>query len=66
MGLAAAVLALGTRTLVASAVPVIDGRTSQFMQAFHRRMLAGTGPAEALAVTSVESGLDGFMCFGAG
>jgi tetratricopeptide (TPR) repeat protein len=66
MGLAAAVMALGTRTLVASTVPVADEPTRPFMQAFHRRLLAGTGPAEALAVTSAETGLDGFVCVGAG
>jgi tetratricopeptide (TPR) repeat protein len=66
MGLAAAVMALGTRTLVASAVPVADEPTRPFMQAFHRRLLAGTGAAEALAVTSAETGLDGFVCLGSG
>jgi CHAT domain-containing protein len=66
MGLAAAVMSLGTRTLVASAVPVADEPTRPFMQAFHRRLLAGTGAAEALAVTSAETGLDGFVCVGAG
>jgi len=65
MGLAAAVLALGTRTLVASTVPVADEPTRPFMQAFHGRLLAGTGPAEALAVTTAETGLDGFVCLGA-
>lgn len=66
MGLAAAVLALGTRTLVASALPVADEPTRPFMAAFHRRLLAGDGAAEALAVTSAETGLDGFVCLGAG
>ena len=66
MGLAAAVMALGTRTLVASAVPVADEPTRPFMQAFHARLVAGAGAAEALAVTSAETGLDGFVCLGSG
>jgi tetratricopeptide (TPR) repeat protein len=66
MGLAAAVMALGTRTLVASAVPVADEPTRPFMQAFHARLVAGVGAAEALAVTSAETGLDGFVCLGSG
>jgi hypothetical protein len=66
MGLAAAVMALGTRTLVASAVPVADEPTRPFMQTFHRRLLAGQGAAEALALTSAETGLDGFVCLGSG
>jgi hypothetical protein len=66
MGLAAAMIALGTRTLVASAVPVPDEPTRPFMVAFHRRLRAGAGAAEALAATSAETGLDGFVCMGAG
>ena len=66
MGLAAAVMALGTRTLVASAVPVADEPTRPFMQTFHQRLLAGNGAAEALALTSAETGLDGFVCLGSG
>lgn len=66
MGMAAAVLALGTRTLVASVVPVPDEATRPFMAAFHHRMLSGAGAAEALAATSCETGLDGFVCVGAG
>ena len=66
MGLAAAVLSLGTRSLVASAVPVADEPTRPFMEAFHARLLAGDGPAEALAVTAARTGLDGFVCLGSG
>jgi tetratricopeptide (TPR) repeat protein len=66
MGLAASVMTLGTRTLVASAVPVADEPTRPFMQAFHARLVAGVGAAEALAITSAETGLDGFVCLGSG
>ncbi len=65
MGLAAAVMALGTRTLVASVVPVADEPTRPFMEAFHARLLAGETPAAALGTTTAETGLDGFVCLGA-
>lgn len=66
MGLAASVMALGTRTLVASVVPVPDEPTRPFMEQLHARMRAGAGPAAALAATTEATGLDGFVCLGAG
>ncbi|MGH8968471.1 MAG: CHAT domain-containing protein, partial [Actinomycetes bacterium] len=66
MGLAAAVMSLGTRTLIASVVPVADEPTRPFMEALHRRLRSGRPPASALAVTTAETGLDGFVCLGAG
>lgn len=71
MGLAAAVLALGTRALVASVFPVPDEDTQAFMLAFHRHVRAGLGPAAALAEaveTSPEQWPSSatFTCFGAG
>lgn len=66
MGLAAAVMSLGTRTLIASVVPVPDEPTRPFMEQLHARMRAGAGPAEALAATTEATGLDGFVCLGAG
>jgi len=47
-------------------VPVADEPTRPFMEAFHGRLLAGDGPAEALAVTAARTGLDGFVCLGSG
>ncbi|MDP3714090.1 MAG: CHAT domain-containing tetratricopeptide repeat protein [Mycobacteriales bacterium] len=49
LGLAAALFALGTQTLVASVVPVDDAATASLMSRFHRGWAAGAGPAEALA-----------------
>jgi len=74
MGLASVLLALGTRTLVASTGPVPDAQTASVMVAFHRHLEAGRPPAASLACALAE--LDpsepasmaaaGFVCFGAG
>jgi tetratricopeptide (TPR) repeat protein len=76
MGFTAALLALGTRTLVASVLPVPAESTSELMLDMHTRMLAGARPAEALAEAQrshVEGGgalavvtAAAFVCFGAG
>jgi CHAT domain-containing protein len=74
MGFAAALFALGSRTLVASVVPVPDDATRPLMTAFHGRLAAGETPATALAraQASVSDDLGvspaataGFVCLGA-
>jgi CHAT domain-containing protein len=75
MGLTAALLALGTTTVVASVVPVPDDATSALMGAMHAELAAGAPAAGALA--RARAALDpedprhtvahaGFVCFGAG
>ena len=49
MGLSATFLALGTRHVVASVMPVPDAETVPLMVAFHRRLAAGTPTVPALA-----------------
>ena len=74
MGLAASLLALGSRTLVASVVPVRDTATRPLMVDLHRRLAAGATPAEALAQAHAAFADDdaetlsasGFVCFGTG
>jgi hypothetical protein len=73
MGLAAAVLALGTRTLVASVLPVADAATRPLMLALHEGLCLGMTPAEALARAQAApiGGHDAvaaasFVCLGAG
>jgi hypothetical protein len=68
MGLAAAVFSLGTRTLVASVVPVPDDASHDLMVAFHDELIAGRTPAAALAAAQRgrASAGAGFVCFGAG
>ncbi|HKE51639.1 MAG TPA: CHAT domain-containing tetratricopeptide repeat protein [Actinomycetes bacterium] len=66
MGLAGAVFALGTRTLIASVTPIHDEETRAVMLALHDRLLTSASPARALADASQATGIDGFVCFGAG
>lgn len=74
MGLASVLLALGTRTLVASTGPVPDAQTAEVMATFHRYLQAGRPPAESLADALAElnpsepssMAAAGFVCFGAG
>lgn len=67
MGVASAVFALGTRTLIASVAPVGDAETRQLMNAFHAELNDGLTPALALlnAQRAVPDAR-GFVCFGAG
>ncbi|MBS2532959.1 CHAT domain-containing protein [Catenulispora sp. NF23] len=66
MGLASAVFALGTRTLIASVTPVDDADTRTLMLALHAALAAGRQPAAALAEASSATGIGGFVCFGFG
>jgi hypothetical protein len=71
LGLAAALLAMGTKTIVASVVPVPDAAARRLMLAFHRQLLAGTPPATALARAQAglrgrSAALAGFVCLGTG
>ncbi len=71
LGLSAALLASGTRTIIASVVPVPDAAARRLMLAFHRRLAAGASPAAALAEAQAglrgdRSALAGFLCIGAG
>ncbi|WP_194924829.1 CHAT domain-containing protein [Catenulispora pinisilvae] len=66
MGLASAVFALGTRTLIASVTPVDDSDTRTLMLALHAALAGGRPPAAALAEASSATGIGGFVCFGFG
>jgi hypothetical protein len=67
MGVASAVFALGTRTLIASVAPVDDAETRALMRVFHGELIAGAAPAWALATAQREvPDARGFVCFGAG
>jgi hypothetical protein len=74
MGLAAAFLTLGTRSLIASVIPVPDAAARRLMLAVHSRLRLGVAPRVALSVAQrevAESGYDGiaaaagFVCLGA-
>ena len=67
MGLVAALLGLGARSVVASVVPVEDQASEQLMVALHGHLRAGEPPAVALAAAQADSpssvGLS-YACFG--
>ncbi|MBS2963065.1 CHAT domain-containing protein [Actinocrinis puniceicyclus] len=67
MGVASAVFALGTSTLIASVAPVGDEETRRLMNVFHTELTGGLSPALALikAQHAVPEAR-GFVCFGAG
>ena len=71
LGFSAALLASGTRTIVASVVPVPDAAARRLMLDFHRRLAGGASPATALAAAQAglradQSALAGFLCLGVG
>ncbi len=71
LGFAAALLDIGTRTIIASVVPVPDAPAKRLMVGLHRHLLAGASPALALALAQTTlptsgSPLHGFICFGTG
>ncbi|MCN0178348.1 CHAT domain-containing protein [Salinispora arenicola] len=75
MGLSAALLQLGTATVMASVLPALDSAAQELMVEMHRRLATGATPGRALAGAQAEfgGGLDAgtataasFVCFGAG
>ncbi len=75
MGLAAALLSLGTRTLIASVIPIPDATATGLMTSFHEALRKGHSPPEALvaARSQLTDGVSyealatgaGFVCLGA-
>ena len=49
LGFAAALIGMGSRTVIASVAPVPDAATKRLMIALHELLLAGESPAAALA-----------------
>jgi CHAT domain-containing protein len=71
LGLSAALLAMGTRTIVASVAAVPDSGARRLMLALHRELIAGASTATALAraqgkLQSRSAALTGFVCLGSG
>ncbi len=70
MGLAAALLGLGTTSVVAAVLPAPDDATRPFMVAFHAWLDKGLGPAEALSRAQEHApnrhAVAAFVCLGAG
>lgn len=72
-GLVASLLSLGTRSVIASVVPVPDRDVVPLMLALHGALLDGLPPAAALAAARRHPDVDpgafvaaGFVCFGSG
>lgn len=67
MGVASALLAQGSKTLIASVAEVADEDTRKLMTALHRRLDEGLRPAHALAETQAAyPDAPAFLCLGAG
>jgi hypothetical protein len=66
LGFAAALLQMGTRTIVASVAPIPDASSRRLMLAFHRELLAGRSAAAALAGAQAGAAVAGFVCLGGG
>jgi hypothetical protein len=71
LGFGAALIGMGSRTVIASVVPVPDAATKRMMIAFHEQLVAGSAPAVALARAQAALGparaaLAGFVCLGTG
>ena len=66
LGLATALLGMGTRAIVASILPAPDASAKRLMLAFHRNLIAGSAPAAALAKARRKIVDTGFICLGDG
>lgn len=66
LGLTAALLSLGARSIVAAVTPVADEAADRAMRIYHHELFMGRTAAEALAVTASEIPQTGAFCvFGA-
>ncbi|MEO3867925.1 CHAT domain-containing protein [Nonomuraea sp. B12E4] len=66
LGFTAALLYLGTSTVISSLTRVPDQAAGRIMMAYHRDVAAGVRPADALAAASADEPAAAFVCFGAG
>jgi hypothetical protein len=71
LGIAAALIGMGTRTIIASVVPVPDAGTKRLMSTLHTHLTAGDDPSVALAkaqesLSARGYGQSGFLCLGTG
>jgi tetratricopeptide (TPR) repeat protein len=66
LGFTAALLYIGTTTVIASVARVADDAAVGVMTTYHQRLTAGARPAEALAAAAAAEPVSPFVCFGAG
>jgi CHAT domain-containing protein len=66
LGFTAALLYIGTATVISSVTRVADAGAVSLMTAYHRLVAAGARPAEALAEAALIEQFSPFVCFGGG
>ena len=66
LGFTAALLYVGTATVISSVARVTDDAAVRVMTAYHRALAAGVRPARALAEAASDEPLSPFLCFGSG
>jgi tetratricopeptide (TPR) repeat protein len=66
LGFTAALLYIGTATVISSLARVADEAAVGIMTAYHRRLIAGDRPATALAEAAAAEPFSPFVCFGSG
>jgi hypothetical protein len=66
LGFTAALLYIGTATVISSVARVADDATARVMTAYHRGLAAGARPAAALANAALIEPRSPFVCFGCG
>jgi CHAT domain len=66
LGFTAALLYVGTATVISSVTRVADDVAMGVMTAYHRALATGTRPSEALAAAAADAPTSSFVCYGAG
>ncbi len=66
LGFTAALLYIGTTTVISSITRVADDTAVEIMGAYHRALFAGIRPAQALATAAATESFSPFVCFGCG
>jgi CHAT domain-containing protein len=66
LGFTAALLYVGTATVISSVTRVADDAAVSMMTAYHRLLAAGARPAQALAEAALTEEFSPFVCFGGG
>jgi CHAT domain-containing protein len=66
LGFTAALLYVGTATVISSVTRVADDDAVSMMTGYHRALKSGARPAEALASVALAEPLSPFVCFGSG
>ena len=66
LGFTAALLYVGTATVISSVARVADDAAVGIMTGYHQRLIAGARPAEALAAAAAAEPFSPFVCFGSG